>query len=67
LNIGRGDGRDSRSEGAQVKVGGAVRVEGVNVDCAPIDGGHGESCTSTCRSGMAIVVEEASGMVVELW
>ena len=40
LDIGGGDGGDCGGEGAEVEVGGGVRVEGVNVDCAPVDVGH---------------------------
>jgi hypothetical protein len=45
LYVGCRHGRDGGHEGAQIKVGGAVRVQGINVDGAPIDGGHGGSCS----------------------
>jgi hypothetical protein len=41
LDIGRRDRRNGGSEGAQVEIGGAVGVQGVNVDGPPVDVGHG--------------------------
>lgn len=41
LDIGGGDGGHRGREGAEVKVGGGVGVERIDVDDAPVDVGHG--------------------------
>lgn len=45
LHVGRRHGRRGGRQRAQVKVGGAVGVEGIDVDGAPIDVCHGGSCS----------------------
>lgn len=44
LDVGGRYGLDSRCERAKVKVGGAVRVQGIDVDGPPVDVGHAGGC-----------------------
>lgn len=45
LYVGGRYGLNSRCERAKVEVGGAVRIQGIDVDRPPVDVGHDGSCT----------------------
>ena len=57
LDVGGRYGLNGRCEGGQVEIGGAVRVEGVDIDRPPVDVGHYEGST-----GASIGVGEGSSV-----
>lgn len=67
LDIGGRYGLDSRCERAKVEVGGAVRVQRVNVDGPPVDVGHGDECVTSLigiRGGSRVGAAGCRGAVV---
>ena len=72
LDVGGRYGLDSRCERAKVKVGGAVRVQGIDVDRPPVDVGHDGGCVMVgigAREGGSESAAGCRGVVVcwEAW
>jgi hypothetical protein len=68
LDIGGRYGLDSRCERAKVEVGGAIRVQRVNVDGPPVDVGHDGECVTSLsgiRGGRRVGVAGCRGAVVQ--